>query len=297
MQRDSLSVATQKHIVDQLIEERAPRLAASPVWSLLGPALRALLGYRKACAMADAVASLCGQAALDHVSDLLRLKTHARRIDRVPATGRCVIVANHPTGIADGVALYDALRARRPDMCFMANADALRICPGLIGLLIPVAWPREKRTFQSTKATIRLARAALLEERPLVIFAAGALSRRIQGVMQDPKWERSAVALARKHDAPLIPVHVCGPYPFLFHLFDRFSSELRDITLFHELLNKTGDDYRLIIGAAVDAGATDMSAAAFTEQLKAYVERTLPQAPDAPFSQAGECETCAVSVS
>ena len=53
--------SAQPHIVDVLIAERAPRLTGSPFWPLIKPPLYALLGYREARAMADAVAHLSGE--------------------------------------------------------------------------------------------------------------------------------------------------------------------------------------------------------------------------------------------
>src|SRR5690606_20023200 len=100
------------HIVDVLIAERAPRLTGSPLWPLIRPPLYGVLGYREARAMADAIAHLPGQATLDHVADLLDLKVSTLNLERVPERGRCIVVCNHPTGIADGVAVFSALRKR-----------------------------------------------------------------------------------------------------------------------------------------------------------------------------------------
>ncbi|MCQ4051705.1 acyltransferase, partial [Klebsiella pneumoniae] len=110
------------HIGDVLIAERAPRLTGSWTWPLVRPGLYRLLGYRQARRMADMIADSPGRIALEQVSDLLDLKTSALNLDRLPAEGRCVVVANPPTGIADGVAVFDAIRARRPDAIFFANA-------------------------------------------------------------------------------------------------------------------------------------------------------------------------------
>ncbi len=129
---DVASTARQRsgtHIVDVLIAERAPRLTRSMIWPLVRPAFNSLLGYGKARRMADAIHGLSGQAALGHVSNLLDLKVSSLNLDRLPATGRCIIVANHPTGIADGIAVYDAIRKRRADAIYFANADALRVSP------------------------------------------------------------------------------------------------------------------------------------------------------------------------
>ena len=45
------------HIVDQLIEERAPKLAASSLWPMVRPLLYKILDYRKARSMADTIAA------------------------------------------------------------------------------------------------------------------------------------------------------------------------------------------------------------------------------------------------
>src|SRR5205809_6199389 len=93
------------HIVDALIAERAPKLSSGPLWPLARPLLYWLLDYGKARRMADAIAPLPGRAGLDYVSDLLALRVSASGLDRIPAKGRLVVVCNHPTGIADGVAV------------------------------------------------------------------------------------------------------------------------------------------------------------------------------------------------
>jgi putative hemolysin len=280
----AITVASRKHIVDELIEERAPSWVAKPWWPLIKPALYRILDYGKAVRMADAIRPLAGREALAHISDLLGLKVAVTGLERAPASGRCVIILNHPTGVADGIAVYDALKRLRPDLCFFANADAFRVCPGFADVLIPVEWVEEKRTREKTRLTLQLARAALEAERAIVIFPAGRLARRRGGVIADPPWAPSALSLARKYAAPVVPAHLSGPHPTLFHLFDRFSAELRDITLFHELLNKRGDSFDLAIGPLIAPERLEGDAAALTLALKRYIERDLARDPDRPFA-------------
>jgi hypothetical protein len=71
----------------------------------------------------------------------------------------------------------------------------------------------------------------------------------------------------------VIPVHVAGPWATLFHLFDRFSPELRDITLFHELLNKTGGVSTSQSVSPIPPDALDADAAVASAAIKAYVEQ------------------------
>lgn len=269
------------HIVDTLIAERAPRLTRSAPWPLARPPLHALLGYAKARAMVDAISGIGGRAALEHVSRLLDLKVSVRGLEHLPATGRIVIVANHPTGIADGVAVYDALKAVRPDLIFYANADAHRVCARFDEVLIPVEWVEEKRSRERMRLTLQMTRDALEAERALMIFPAGRLATRGSGgQLTDPPWATSAVSIARKYDAPIIPIHVAGPWSTLFHLFDKVSRKLRDITLFHELLNKSGRRFELIVGRPIDPATLPADTGEATEALKRYVERVLPEQPE-----------------
>lgn len=273
------------HIVDVLIAERAPRLTRSLAWPLLRPLLHGMLSYGAARSMADAVTARSGLESLEYVSELLDLEVTALLLDRLPETGRCVIVCNHPTGIADGIAVHDAVRRVRGDAIYFANADALRVSPRLGEVVIPVEWVEAKRTREKTRATLEAARRAFEEERCVVMFPAGRLARVSKnGSLTDPQWAATAVSLARKYEAPIIPVHVSGPYSKMFHLFDRYSTEMRDITLFHEMLNKRGKAYRLIVGKPIDARRLDTDAARATYALKAFTERTLASQPDADFA-------------
>lgn len=285
VQAPRAAAAKAAHIVDVLIEERAPKLSGSPLWPLVRPPLYRLLDYRKARAMADTIAVMGGREALDFVSALLEMRVEASGLERLPASGRCVIVANHPTGIADGIAVYDALKGARPDIVFYANSDAHRVCPRFDETLIPVEWVPSKRTRERTRLTLTMTREALESERALMVFPAGRLARRGKdGVLAEPEWMPTAISVAVKYAAPVIPVHVEGPWATLFHFFDRFSPELRDVTLFHELLNKKGRRFRITVGKPIAPDRLDSDAAVASEALRTYVSRTLPFEPDRPFA-------------
>ena len=273
------------HICDVLIAERAPRLTGAWYWPAVKPFLYRLLGYRHARRMADAVRPLSGAGALEYMADLLDLRTPTMNLERLPVEGRCLIVCNHPTGIADGIAVYAAIRKRRPDAIFFANADALRVSPHLGEVVIPVEWELEKRTREKTRGTLQAAKEAFEAERCVVMFPAGRLARvGPGGSLTDPEWATTAASLARKYAAPIVPIHVTGPYSRLFHLFDKVSMELRDITLFHELLNKRKTTFRLSVGLPIPPSRLDIDAARATYALKAFTERVLPGQPDAVFA-------------
>jgi putative hemolysin len=282
--------AAAKHIVDVLIEERAPHLSSGALWPLIRPPLYTVLNYKKAIRMADQIAPMSGRDALDSVSQLLSVELDVSGIERTPREGPFLLLSNHPTGITDGVAMYDAIKPLRPDALFYANSDAMRVCPRFDEVLIPVEWAPAKRTRERTRLTLKMTDAALEQGRPIVIFPAGRLARMRDGMLLDPEWMPTAASLARKYELPIVPAHMSGPYSFWFHTFAKFSAELRDITLFHELLNKQGKTYKLTFGPLIPAEHATGDSTSVIRKLKYYIERVLPAAPDTPFDPAGpEC--------
>ncbi|MFN3463191.1 MAG: GNAT family N-acetyltransferase [Terricaulis sp.] len=280
-----------KHIVDVLIEERAPKLSSSAAWPVLRPVLYTVLNYNKAVRMADMIAPMSGRDALESISDLLSVKPVATGLDRMPKDGAFILLANHPTGITDGIALYDAVKPARPDVLFYANSDAERVCPRFNETLIPVEWVLAKRTRERTRLTLKMTDDAFKANRPLAVFPAGRLARMRDGQLLDPEWMPTAASLARKYELPILPVHMSGPFSFWFHTFAKFSAELRDITLFHELLNKQGKTYKLTFGPLIPHEHATGDAANVIRKLKYYIERVLPHAPDTAFDPSGpECD-------
>ncbi len=283
--------AKRDHIIDTLIEERAPKLSHTAYWPLLRPILYSVLNYKKARRMADIISVMRGYDALEFVSRLLDIKLDNAGMERIPKTGAFIMLANHPTGITDGMAVYDAVKTIRPDVMFYANSDAHRVCRGFDDCLIPVEWVAAKRTRERTRVTLKMTEEALTGGRPIVVFPAGRLARRRDGVLVDPEWMSSATSFARKYRTPIVPCHVAGPEAFWFHTFAKISPELRDITLFHELLNKAGKTYHLSFGPLIPPEHAIGDAAAVTRRLKHYVERVLSADANAVFDPNGpECQ-------
>ena len=116
-------------------------------------------------------------------------------------------------------------------------------------------WLREKRSMTKTRATMAYTRRAIDHGRVGVIFPAGRLAKRRGLQLHERRWMASAAMIARKFDLPVIPVHIEARNSALFYLFDLLHPTLRDITLFHETLNKARHPYRITLGAPLSAAA------------------------------------------
>jgi putative hemolysin len=283
------------HIVDILIEERCPSFVKHWSWPVVRPVIYQMLGYRKARRWADDIVKLpTGQACFAYLDKALALDAHVRGADRVPAKGRVTLISNHPTGLADGSIALAGLTPIREDIEILANADACRINPNFADVIIPVEWVVEKRSPAKTRETLKRASAAYAGEKMLVIFPSGRLAHWVEGRLVDKDWYPTAVTLARKNKSPVTPLHIKAQNSWLYYRLCDLNKELRDITLFHELLNKQGDRFELTFGPLIPWEHMIGDPQAVTDHLRNYVENILPNDPDKPFEPLPASTTVAV---
>lgn len=270
---DLITVKTRLvHIVEELIQERAPKLVGRPhLWRSIRPLLYRILAYDAAVFLADAVRPMSGHDAFRMVARHISPRIAVEGLHHVPRKGACIIIANHPTGLADGLAVFQALRDRRRDHTFLANADALRVIPNGEDIIIPVEWVPEKRSHAKTRDTLMQMRKAIKAEQCIVIFPAGRLARMTWRGLMDQPWQSSAAMVAKKYDVPIIPLRIQANNSLLYHVFHRVNGELRDITLFREMLNKKHRLFRLTFGEMISPDTLPDSAEDATEQLRSRV--------------------------
>lgn len=271
------------HIVDQLIAERGRRIVAHPLWPLLRPIVYRALKYGPAVSMADAVQTLSGLESLEYVSGLLNLTLDVTGLDRIPAEGGCVIVSNHPTGIADGIAMFDLIRRRRSDMMFFANRDALRVNPRFGDVVIPVEWRAGEKSHSKSRDTFAATGNAFKQGRAVVLFPSGRIAYWNDGRLTERPWQASAAALVRRFAVPVIPMHMDSRNSGLFYWLSKWNTELRDMTVFHELLNKKGARFRMVVGDPIAPEALGDDPALATQRLQAHCVERLKADPDARF--------------
>ena len=274
---------TDQHIIDELIEERCPSFVDHWSWPGVRPILLGMLGYRTAVRWADHMQLLGGADAFDYLARELAMQINIQNMERIPAKGRAVVIANHPTGLADGAAVWAALMRVRRDVMFFANADAIRLVPGFADTIIPVEWVLDKRSPAKTRATLKLAGQAFAEEKCIVIFPSGKLAKMIDGQLTEQDWFSTAVGLARKKKAPIVPLNVTARNSRLYYLFSRLNGELRDITLFKELVNKRGGRFDMTVGPLIGHESLTGDAGEITDRLHDYISYHLPETPNVPF--------------
>src|SRR5262249_15488217 len=134
-------------------------------------------------------------------------------LDRIPRTGAIIIVANHPTGLLDGVALSALLQRIRSDVKFLAN-DLLAGIPELRDRVLPIDMAG------SSVRGLRQAMRHLSNGGCLVIFPAGEVSH-LQwrsGTIEDSSWSTTAARLAERLRVSTIPVYISATNSAVFNM-------------------------------------------------------------------------------
>ncbi len=161
----------------------------------------------------------------------------AEHLERIPKTGPCVVVANHPHGGPDGLLLMDLLLRVRPDVRFVAN-HFLAGFMELRSLLLQVDPFGGGRAARYNIAAVRAARKWLEQGGMIVMFPGGEVSslKLSTGQVTDPEWTSGAARLLRQTGAPALPIYIEGRNSTLFQIGGLLNPRLRTALLVRELL-------------------------------------------------------------
>jgi len=274
---------TNRHIVDQLIEERGQTLVKHPLWPLIRPALYKVLYYEQAVRLADEVAEFSGIECFEYVSRLLELDIEVDGRENLPKEGGFILVSNHPTGIADGIAVYDMIKDTRPDLVFFANRDAIRVNQRLSEIIIPVEWRTTEKSHAKSRETLVRTSRAFSDGRAIILFPSGRIAYWAKGRLNERPWQATGVHMAKRYDVPVIPMHMSARNSKLFYLLSHRTPELRDMTVFHELLNKKGQPFRMTIGKPIEPQALEGDMQDITVRMQHHCEYALREDAGAEF--------------
>lgn len=255
--------------IDPLIAERAPWLySGGPLVRPIRGLLHKALSYDRTVELGEAFEHRPTPEIMGAMGRMLARDLTVTGLSNIPRHGAAMVVANHPTGIADGIMLWHVLSAIRPDLYFYANRDILRLLPQMADAIAPVEWRQDKRSHAKTRETMAYTRQATEEGRLAVIFPSGRLAKRRGLRLHERPWMASAAMIARKFKMPVIPVNIRARNSALFYLLDLLHPTLRDVTLFHETLNKARQPYVVTIGEEISPASLPASSEEGIEMLR-----------------------------
>ncbi|GAB3099453.1 bifunctional ornithine lipid synthase OlsF [Lysobacter terrae] len=194
--------------LEQQLQQRFPHWFRGRRATLARPLLRAIGRWSKFDAIAGFLATSGHLRDFEFVRSALdflkaRYVVEAAELRRIPASGRLLIVANHPSGALDALALLDAVGQVRRDVKIIAN-DLLSALDPLSGLLLPIRILGGKPSAESLQGIEQ----ALREERCVIIFPAGEVARLGLRGVTDGRWRRGFLRFARTTATPVLPVRI-----------------------------------------------------------------------------------------
>ncbi len=280
--------------LQQALGARFPRWFEGPRKALSVPLVRGLSRLSRVDRINEFLAShghLRGLAFVDAAMAFLRcryLVDHVER-ERIPERGRVLIVANHPMGAIDALALLKLVGDVRRDVRVLAN-DLLATLPGLSDLIIPLRVLGGRPSAES----LRLVDEALAREEAVVIFPAGEVSRLTPFGVRDGRWRPGFLRFAERSGAPVLPVRIGGRNSAWFYAWSAMYKPLGTALLPREMFARDGRRVELRVGHArgiddyvTERGRRQQALAAVRRALQHIGTRAEAQPTQQPIAHSG----------
>jgi putative hemolysin len=175
--------------------------------------------------MNDALRRLHHLKNFDFLEEILlnefKVEIFAKNYEHLPSKGRYIIVANHPLGGLDGMALMHLVGQKRKDLKFLSN-DILMELKSLRDLFVPV-----NKHGRNTHETVKMLDEFFSSDAVVLIFPAGLVSRKQKGGIYDLEWKKTFVSKAIKYKRDIIPVYIEGKNSRFFYNLARWRKRLR----------------------------------------------------------------------
>lgn len=235
--------------VSDVLQKHYPQVAEKPLlFRSLSFVLRHLLHERELREFGETCPHLEGLEFIEEVLAFFNFTyfTLDNEKERIPTQGRVVIIANHPIGTLDGLALLKLVSEIRPDTKVVAN-EMLMAVEQLHNLLLPV----NNMQGGTAKEHLRNIQQHLENDGALIIFPAGEVSRlRPQGV-RDTRWSHGFIKMAKSACAPILPIFVDGKNSPLFYGISMIYKPLSTLLLIKEMFKQKRKKLPIRIGEII----------------------------------------------
>ena len=160
-----------------------------------------------------------------------------------------VIVANHPFGIGDGIAVLALAEQLGRPFRVLINNELLKV-PEMAPYSLPVSFEETKEALAVNMATRHEALRLLKEGVTIVIFPAGGVATAPKGFgrAEDLPWKIFPAKLIQAARASVIPIYFEGQNGPVFHLASKISLTLRLSLLIREFRRLSGTTIAARVG-------------------------------------------------
>jgi putative hemolysin len=160
-----------------------------------------------------------------------------------------VIVANHPFGIGDGIAILALAEQLGRPFRVLINDELLKV-PEMAPYSLPVSFEETKEALAINMKTRHEALRLLQEGVTIIIFPAGgvATAKKGFGAAEDLPWKIFPAKLVQAAKADVVPIYFEGQNGPLFHIASRLSLTLRLSLLIREFKRLSGSRIQARVG-------------------------------------------------
>jgi putative hemolysin len=185
---------------------------------------------------------------IDSVLDNFNISysTQNREKENIPAIGKVIIIANHPLGAIDSLALIKMVSEVRSDIKIVANELLTKIKP-IEDILLGV----DNNSNRTSKESIKEIYKALEEEKAVIIFPAGEVSRAGITGIKDKIWNKGFINFAKKSNAPILPIFIDAKNSKFFYTSSAINKPLSAILLPREMFKQNNLQIKFKIGEII----------------------------------------------
>ena len=211
----------------------------------------------------------------------LRLDFRGAGLANIPREGPLVVVANHPYGILDGLAMGRILSAARGDFRILAHV-VFRRAEELRRVILPIDFTETRAAQRANIETRREALDFLGRGGAIGVFPGGTVSTAAKPFSRpmDPPWKPFTARMIAKSGATVVPVFFDGANSRLFQLASHLNYTLRMALLISEFDSRVGEPIRVHVGRPLPADeirARRGDAPAMMEYLRRETYRLSPR--------------------
>nr|WP_281928613.1 lysophospholipid acyltransferase family protein [Roseibium album] len=162
--------------------------------------------------------------------------------------GPLVLIANHPYGIGDGLAILSLAEQLDRPFKILINNELLKV-PEVRPFSLPVDFEETKQALKTNMQTRKEALRLLEEGTTIIVFPGGGVATAAKpfGRAEELPWKTFTAKMIRSSRATVLPLYFDGQNSWLFHLVSRYSLTLRLALLVRE--------FRRILGSVMTARA------------------------------------------
>lgn len=177
---------------------------------------------------------------------LVNIKVQKNELLHIPAIGRVIIIANHPLGGLESLALLQSISEIRKDIKIASNSFLSQLQP-IENLLISI----DKTNTQTYKNSTKSIYKALEQEQIVVMFPSQTVSRADIKEIKDLKWESSFYKIASKTKSTILPIYIKAKNSDSFYLMSRLHKSISTLLLPNELFHSFQKNIEFKIGKQI----------------------------------------------